>query len=316
MFPGPAADVKGGVGQRHQREHLAVVVHRDALRGAGRGPAVASRVDHDAQRPQPAVGVEGAVAAQPLRGHVHVAQDAPGHVGVDRRLELQEEPQRPPRAVAVSDPPDRVGTPSCAVVDPLAGDVGERREVEQRGDFREEAPEQVLDDDGQREELLPRGVVASPRGALGHLGAPCNMRLQDTLAAGSHRRKWTKSRRVVGHRRSVALRDSPEGLRPARHSPSRCAVGSLTHSHRSVTGYCRTPNRRLCTTRISNRSMLGPAGAALGIDAAHPVECGALASRLGADGVRCVGPTMPGPALAVAHQSSPFNPAAASSAYS
>ena len=209
MFFGHSACVKGGVGQRDERQHLAVVVHRDASRGGGCAPAASSRVDHDAERPQPPVGIEGAVAPQPLGGHADVAQDAPRHVGVDGGLELQEQHQRPAGAVAVSDPPDGVAAPPCAVVHPLAGDVGEGREVEQCRDLGEEAPEQVLDDDGQREELLPCGGVALPQWAVGHLGAPCILR-----QAGHASRRLPEAEVDIAHalRRTSALcglRDSP-----------------------------------------------------------------------------------------------------------
>ena len=176
MFRREPARVKRGVGQREQRQHLAVVVDRNAAGGAGCGPRASAGVDHDGQRPQAPVGVQIVVAAQPLGGHADVAQHAPGHGGVDGGLELQEDHQRPPRTVPVGHPPDRVGAAPRAVVDPLAGEVGEGVEVEQRGDFGEEALQQVFDDDGQREELLPGRVVACPRRAFGHLGTPCNWR--------------------------------------------------------------------------------------------------------------------------------------------
>ena len=139
MFAGVPARVKRGVGLRHRGPHLAGAGDLHARRGAGRCPGPASGVDDDAERSQPVVAVERAGAADTLVGHADVAQHAPGHVGVHGGLELEEYHQRPVGAVAVAHPPHRVAPAPRAVLDPLAGDVAQGREVEQRGDLREEA---------------------------------------------------------------------------------------------------------------------------------------------------------------------------------
>ena len=88
------------------------------------------------------------------------------------------------------------------------------------GDVGEEPGEQMLDADGQREVLLPRGVVALPRRVLGHLGLRAAFGDDGMLAGGSRGRKWTSARFGVGHRRFGTYE-----IRPVRPKRSMTAIG-------------------------------------------------------------------------------------------
>ena len=100
------------------------------------------------------------------------------------------------------------------------------------------------------------------------------MRLGDTVAAGSHRRKWTSSRRGVGHRRPVACEIRPRVCAQPALTVALCR--GLAHSPRSVTGYVEDT---IDDVRRANRQQTGARAGprCIGIDAAHPVECGPLA---------------------------------------